>query len=376
VTPDNERQRAWREAVQAFRLVTTALKDPAPALFTDLVAPEEGLRDLLVRELSLVSFSPFGALPNDIAGSRSAPQPAEDPGRTLDYVAGYGPTRSDAKDLPRAVSSRDDEPAVRPPVFSFRRSDPAASHRRPSRREQEDTREGSVEEGGESASYTERFRVPGDRRLPPPVAGDAGLDPSGATRPETATDDHYDADSGREVDDYTPGVRGSPRPMALLDSLADGFLEAEGWGSNLPVRGSGNSSEDAYRTERGIDLPEHETPGNSAIALIDSLAEYLLPAPTVEDLPGSGGNTPGVAASTTPDVADHPEEAAAPDRTPFAFLDSAPGGPASDELVFSTKLSDEVSGIVSDRHVDAGAFASLVNEALVEQARRHGVDLS
>jgi hypothetical protein len=39
-------------------------------------------------------------------------------------------------------------------------------------------------------------------------------------------------------------------------------------------------------------------------------------------------------------------------------------------------LDKEVSGIAFDRYMDAETFASLVNDVLVEQARRHGVDLS
>jgi hypothetical protein len=110
------------------------------------------------------------------------------------------------------------------------------------------------------------------------------------------------------------------------------------------------------------------------------MAEHLLPSRvrTVGGLPRLGENTPGVAAPTVSGVADHPEETTASDRSPFAFLDSvheeATGGFTS-----GSKPSDpdkEVSGIAFDRYMEAETFASLVNEVLVEQARRHGVDLS
>jgi hypothetical protein len=132
-----------------------------------------------------------------------------------------------------------------------------------------------------------------------------------------------------------------------------------------------------------VKLPEpnrDEAYGNSAIALIDSLAEHLLlpQVRTAGDSSRLGENAPGVAASTVSDVADRPKEPAASDPSPFASLDTVHEELISG-LTFGPKPSDtdkEVPGVASNRYTDAEAFASLVNDVLVEQARRHGMDLS
>src|SRR5215210_3081731 len=80
---------AYREAVRAFGLAAADLTNPVPGLMADLTAPEERLRDL-EREPPLVYFSPFEALPEDIAhdggetgyaGTAMIPVGAEEPSR-------------------------------------------------------------------------------------------------------------------------------------------------------------------------------------------------------------------------------------------------------------------------------------------------------
>lgn len=470
MTPNNERE-TWREAVRAFRLAATALKDPAPALFADL-SVEEGLRDLM-QEPPLVSFSPFDALPDGVLAGpdeQAYLSGNSGSGRTLDPATGYGIAPLEAgwtrpsdsprgpRDLPAAALSRYDEPAVRPPVFSFRRSGPMAQ-RQPSQRNRDIP--GDSTEEAESRPFTGRFRIPEpateDRQQGTPVAVDARVDPSGAVRPGVASDDRdagfdrgagvhtpdervsdhpmtlvndladealeavrsrtpdvdvrpsytslpqpvspgervihspepshevhgRDAGPERRARDHTSGTRGSPRSVTS-NRPADGFLGvAEGRAPSLFVPGSGDSPlEDAYHTERGDDLPEpdREAYGGSAIALIDSLTEHLLPSQvrTVADLSGLDENTPGVGASTVSGVVDRPEETTALDHSPFALLDSAHEKPTSGPT-FGPAPSDTYKGapgVASGRCMDAETFASLVNDVLVEQARRHGVDLS
>ena len=464
MTPDNERE-TWREAVQAFRLAATALKDPAPALFADL-SVEEGLRDLM-REPPLVSFSPFDALPEGVlagpdeqaylsgnSGSGQIWDPATGHG-TASLEAGW--TRpSDSprgpRDLPAAALSRYDEPAVSPPVFSFRRSAPMAQLQ-PSQRNQD--MPGDSTEEAKSKPYAERFHIP-EPAMEDRQQG-ARVDRSGAVRPGVASDDRYagfdrgagvhtldervsdhpmtlvndladealeavrsrtpdvdvrpsntslpqpvpsgervirssepshemhDRDAGpeRRARDHTSGVRGSPRSVTS-NRLADGFLGvAEGRAPSLFVPGSGDSPlEDAYHTERGDDLPEPDRAayGGSAIALIDSLTEHLLPSQvrTVADLSRLDENTPEVGSSTVSGVVDHPEETPALDHSPFALLDSEHEEPTSGPT-FGPAPSDTYKGapgVASGRCMDVETFASLVNDVLVEQARRHGVDLS
>jgi hypothetical protein len=153
--------------------------------------------------------------------------------------------------------------------------------------------------------------------------------------------------------------------MALLNSLANGFLEVAGdRDPELSVPGSGDSPE-----------PNREAYGDSAIALIDSLAEHLL-SPQVRTVGGLAAKAPAV--PTGANTTGHLEEATTPERSPFAPLDSGRGEPIG-RLTTGPKPSDtneEVPGVAFDRYVDAETFASLVNDVLVEQARRHGVDLS
>lgn len=396
--------------------------------------------------------------------STSSPIPdSSSSGRALDPTTGHGTAPLEAgwtrppdsprgpRDLPAAALSRYDEPAVRPPVFSFRRSGPMVQ-RQPSQRNQD--MPGDSTEEAESKPYAERFHIP--EPTPEDRQQGARVDPSGAVRPGVAPDDRdagfdrgarshtpdervsdhpmtlvndladealeavrsrtpdldvrpshtsspqpvspgervirspepshevhgRDAGHERRGRDHTSGVRGSPHSMTS-NSLAGGLLETAGdRSSGLFVPGSGDSPlEDVYRAERGDDRPEpdREAYGGSAIALIESLTEHLLPSQgTVADLSRLDENTPEVGASTVSDVVDPPEETPALDHSPFALLDSVHGESASGPT-FGPAPSDTYKGapgVASGRCMDAETFASLVNDVLVEQARRHGVDLS
>jgi hypothetical protein len=169
----------------------------------------------------------------------------------------------------------------------------------------------------------------------------------------------------------------------MSNGLADGLLEtAEDRSSGLSVQGSGDSLlGDVYRAERGGDLPEpdREAFGGSAIALIESLAEHLLASQgTVAALSRSDENVPGVGTSTVSGVVDHPEETTALEHSSFALLESVYEKPIS-EPTFGPAPSDTYKGVprvASGQCMDAETFASLINDVLVEQARRRGVDLS
>jgi hypothetical protein len=470
VTPDNERQRACREAVWAFRLAAIALKDPAPVLFADL-SVEEGLQDL-TQEPPLASFSPFEALPDGVLAGLDEPAylspGSSGSGGYLDPATGHGaaplaagrlrPSGSSrgSRDLLATASSQYDESAVQPPVFSFRRSGPAVQ-RQPSQRNQ-DMIEDSTKKA-ESKPYTGRSYIPKptpkDRRPGALVAVDAQGDLPGMVRPDAESDDArldhgtgtHTADervsdhpmtilndltdealeavrsrtpegdvrpsntsppqpvppgewmirslqpgqevSGRDdgsergVRSNTSGVRGLSHSVTP-NGLADGLLETGDRRSDLSVQGSGDSPlGDVYRTEWGGDLPEfdHEAyGGGSAIALIESLTEHLLASQkTVAALSRPDENVPpGVGTSTISDVVDNPEETRALEHSSFALLESVYEEPISGPT-FGPASSDTYKGVprvASGRCMDAETFASLVNDVLVEQARRHGVDLS
>jgi len=394
VTPDSERQ-AWREAVRVFRLAATMLKGPAPRLFADLAVPEGGLRNL-TQELPLVYFSPFGALPNDIAYGRGEPlqRLARDTDRSLGRITEH--------QAPRPVASW-----LQAPVFSFRRgsaSDVPAGRRQPPRSAQ-----GAPEDSTGTGGAKERFRVPGLKEREESAAVET--DPDVSVHSRTTTDGHdIETEHGAEYR--------SVYPMTLLNSLAEGVLGTVEQGTpDVPIRradvpgsvppdervvrprepdrkaGHDHAAEDRTPTEpasptllpparsRGPDISvpssgglsalDPEARGNSAIALIDSLAEQVL-APGVrtgESLPASGDRGGGAAAPVPARALEQSGEVADLYLFPFDLSDGAEG-----------EVADQnPSGIAEEtfpRRMDAETFAALVNEVLVRQARRHGVDLS
>jgi hypothetical protein len=95
--------------------------------------------------------------------------------------------------------------------------------------------------------------------------------------------------------------------------------------------------------------------GGGVDALIGSLVDdrFSPPAQMSDDPRGSEAS-----------VSKPPEEIVIPERSAFAALNSALDEP------------DEAPRRFSEQYADPEAFADLINEVLVRQARRHGVDLS
>jgi hypothetical protein len=369
VTPDNERQ-AWREAVRAFRLAATMLKNPAPGLFADIAIPEEALRNL-TQELPLVSFSPFGALPGDIAYGRGEPphRPASLPSA---HITEHQATRPVAQ-----------EPAVQPPVFSFRQSnasDVPTEQRQQPRSVQGVPREstgGTTADGRDIEMDEHRTIYPmtllnglaedalrtveqGTPDVPVRRAGMSTTSIPSGERTVPSREPGPRVDHG--ADYHTPPEPGSPR----LPDPVEAFPDAAGSGDpDLPVSSSG-------------DLPELDPEGNSAVALIDSLAEQVLvpEARIDESLPAS--RTGGGGAPVTARVWEQPGQEADLGRSPFALSDGA----AREEVAGHNppgSLRSDPNGIAEEtfaRNIDAETLAALVNDVLVRQARRHGVDLS
>jgi hypothetical protein len=343
MTPDDGRQQMWRGAVRAFDLVAAALANPVPKLLADLATPEETLRDL-ERELPLVYFSPFGALPKDITYDRGEPvRPSVGAAGTTDLLTERETTRSDAERGTARSLTHAASPEARPPVFSFRR------------------RERGVQEGSMNADVARgHSRVP---RAAPEVP--AYPDPSASERPEMM---YVRGDVGFAGDAFQSAVN----YMALLDDLAEHALGAgksrtrdipahpantpsQAVRSREPARKAygGETAEPLYppgrdgRWEEGqvaaTDLRKTKS-GDGVTALVGSLAEDLFSFP-VRDL------------------------------SAFAAPDGAFEEPA-DELSSETGTDDGVPEKVPGQYVDPEAFAALINDVLVRQARRHGVDMS
>ena len=100
-------------------------------------------------------------------------------------------------------------------------------------------------------------------------------------------------------------------------------------------------------------------------SLVDDL--FSSPAQTPDDPHGSEANTPK--------VTDPPEEMVTPERSAFAALNGALDEP-DDGPSGATIADDEAPRRFSEQYADPEVFADLINDVLVRQARRHGVDLS
>jgi hypothetical protein len=375
VTPDEERRRTLREAVRAFRFAVAVLKNPALTLFTDLAVPEV-VRDL-EREPALVSFSPFDALPDDAAYGRGerAHQPTRVPRRISDRPSGRGTARYGR---PQAVPSGTGEPAAEePPSFSFRRSGASGV---PAEQRDRDPGEGARTSKGD-------FHVPETAQRDREGSAATEKRPGGHLRsyPGTTTDG-----GGIEMGaaDPTPGNHSSVHPMTLLDDLARAaFNMAEPRMPEDFLRPSGASTpwsvglQEAARGDRGhhgIDDHTQSDPGlgaydNGAGALIGSLADHLLAR---EARVGRGSSAEvsddGVAQSVAPRVREQTGGEMVMDSSPIPFSDGA-----DKELDGRSGWPDaNPIASASDRHTEAETLAALVNEVLVRQARRHGVDLS
>ena len=364
MTPD-EGQLAWREAVRAFRLAAGVLEDPAPALFADLAAPE--ILSYLGQEPALVHFSPFDVLPNDTAydGSEPARQSSAKRGRITGHPTGLETTRprddwpqmsrppDGPKDGPRPASGSGASVAE-PPSFSFQRSAASGAsteRRQPSQRDK-DGRGGA----------THWSAPPGDRDREGATTAEARSDRDARAYSGATTDDR-DAEAGRGAGEVEPGERRPVHPMTLLKGLAEGALIAA-----EPGRAATHHPEIVDRSPREPTLEAH---ANGAAALIGSLADRLL-APEAR-VAGSSPKRDVSEDGRAPSVAARPWEQPAeeiPNRSLLAFSGGA------DEESAGRPDADPIAEETSDRHMDAEAFAALVNDVLVRQARRHGVDLS
>jgi uncharacterized caspase-like protein len=164
--------------------------------------------------------------------------------------------------------------------------------------------------------------------------------------------------------------------MTLLNRLAEDALRApEPRAQEGPVLPAGVSTPRPV----GSHDPALEAHDDGGAALIGPLTERLLTpkARVAGSAPTAGTGEDGVARSGAVRAWEQPGEEKVPGRPSFSF----PGGADRESAGKSPSGTDwpdanPIAEAASDPRPDAAALAALVNDVLVRQARRHGVDLS
>jgi ribonuclease E len=333
--------------VGAARRAFIALGSPVAALVGDFAAAEEGAA-ALEPELALLSVDLFGSLTVPVGAvraenARRARRAALSPLERLAAAARLPPTAESANAAPRgggaaaaAGTARRgvDAPPLPPGTATvapvFRLAGPVAQARTSSREAAalEETRtRAAAEPGGAPGAAAELLAAA-------PVVGSAAAGAAVGT-------------------------------VELIAQLTESILAA------TAKTGAAGGADTASRTAGAGSRPVAE-PGRA------SGAE---PAFLTETLRSLGGETaaafglePGTAEARRDDVAGEDSARAAPPAAPGAPAAARPAGP---ELAAPAPAAPSV-GIVprpAENDADPAALAALVNDALVEQARRHGLEL-
>jgi hypothetical protein len=337
---------AWLAEIRGARSAARTLASPA-ADFTGLLSPREELLGLLADspdDLPLVAFSPFAGLPG---GTLQAParrtegqaRPAgRAPGVRAERASGSLQPASKPSSKPSSTSSPDSRPvseAQDQPVFSLR---PRGG-------------EAPREEGRRSIKIQERV-LPRDGAISSaPVSRSAvrTVLAAGSLEEKEGPEDP-DAPASRARSERESGALSSPpeprdtvpvSAMELLDRLADRALAAAvqerkgaATAGEPPVRRSGGSL--AHEAEQG----------------------------SVESVSGLQPAAPSDSSSGAPEILSSGPARRPEPEWPAARVEAPGSVPALEALAAEPSI------------LDAETLADLVNEALVEQARRHGVDLS
>ena len=318
-------------AILAVRSVAEYLAQPAPE-FLDAIAAVKGC-GLLTQSLPLANASPFGGLP-DAAEELTASFPST--------------ARAAGMDLPRPVIAASAQPGQsaqqkpgggeQPPVFSFRRGSTTPAQPAPP-----------------------RAGTDGTKAIEPVERANSATEPAGIVRQEGSQPSSPDAllsiaPSQTALAGSRP-PNGSEQAIELLNALATELLAAPV--AEPPVLHAG-APPDAKPSARQLAPAFDQVRGETSSTV---LSEVTAPPPAET----------GVVSHLRIDhrsltAAAQNERSRAGSASESAGLRPAAGGsivpnpPVLETSVFS--------------HLDAETLASMVNEVLAEQARRHGVDLS
>ncbi len=334
-------------AVRACRRVLTHMADPMPHLSVSLQRAErliEPLEQLPPLEVELFAALPAEAQPAEAPRLPGSPQvrpdaympaPVSPSGRAGPAVARSMDARSATGLLTPPVAGQPETPAQdRPPVFSFRRSN-AAAPALPAPA----TRPAMGETGQQARQIARGGRVPEE-----PALSATAVTPSSSLVLQPAEP------SARVTVDAVPAPL-EPAGMALLRRLAAEVIQA------------------APRAALAADLRagSRTMPG----AMPDAL-----PARAYDGLPAMFEDPRDARSPAALDALDAPAAAARlePAQAGQPHARRAPGVPllphAPEEAAPAAVGFDQAQG-----RPDAAQLARLISDILVEQARRHGMEL-
>jgi hypothetical protein len=358
--------------VRAVRDALNLLREPFPRLFADLLEVEE--LPELSGPLPLVDFSPFGAL-EDLPPAHQ-PSPADDPGghprRSIGDVL---PDREGGRASPLSRPSehaRDDRapsitmPGSPGPIFSLRRGGESLTAGKA-----ESTTSGE-ERGSHDAGPSRQSSLIPDASTAPVFRLRSELDAPDRSRAEQAGTAFPNL-TGRSVE--------PPHVAALLDTLAGDLLDrAPAVAPNNGARSRADQVADmAASTTRPASAvgafsgKRRETASSTAtldsvsgLGLVDALADELFNQRPSAMLPPPGQDPP--------ERPEHVDELRQPAPDSVSRSAAAPGREVLTED--DPQLGELTRGVPPlGSALDAHTLAALINDVLVEQAERHGMDL-
>ena len=319
-------------AILAVRSVAEYLAQPAPE-FLDAIAAVKGC-GLLTQNLPLANASPFGGLP-DAAEELTASFPST--------------ARAAGMDLPRPVIAASAQPGQsaqqkpggreQPPVFSFRRGSTTPAQPAPPR---------AVTGGKKAIESVERASSATE---PPGIVRQEGSQPSSPVALLSIAPSQIALAAGSRP------ANGSEQAIELLDALATELLAAPV--AEPPVLRAG-APPDAKPSARQVAPAFDQVRGETSSTV---LSEVTAPPPAeagvVSHLRIDHRSLTAAAQNERSRAGSASEPAG---LRPAAVGNIVPNPPVLETSAFS--------------RLDAETLASMVNEVLAEQARRHGVDLS
>ncbi len=390
VKPSDMEQPRLRHIIRAFRSTLDLLSDP-PAILDTLFSQGNFIHGLSV-EIAFLEFSPFDSLSTEHSVTRSReehertkslPQsshlPKSDTEKNISLAGSTSPPplhQRDANPFPessKAEFSFPDNDDTPPPVFALKRSPGSdflrsQEQRGPSKRERLDPQ-------GNSELVLAPHRIKGNQTKDcEEDQGDKRPDESGTTLQDDFKGmTNTEASQPQERTGSLPTVQGPLSSLSCIQDLADALLQrtpTNTKNSGFPLPQNSTSTLDEFMDYRKGALPKetgpwsprsyHQTQESANLPLnlvngdspkwMDMSPDHLVLPPQFSELtrPHRKVRESDVSPLAPPSTSEHIHE-----------KQQKPWEPESKQVSLSAK-----------------AIVSILNDELIEQAQRHGVDLS